>query len=226
MLDGHVFTCAEGTRGFDTNGTISREAATAFLEHGYRFCVRYVRRQAVHPFDLTPSEAQSILSAGLGLMAVQHVAGPGWVPSKKLGKAYGAIAAEEAQRIGIPAGVSVWCDLEGVARHTKGSAVIDYCNTWHIQLAGAGFVPGLYVGDRAGLSADQLYDELRFTHYWGAYNLNSDEEPSVRGLQMKQTEATTADKVPGYGFAFQADMVIGDRLGGRPTVVAPAGWSE
>ena len=129
-------------------------------------------------------------------------------------------------RIGIPSGVTAWLDLEGVTVGTDPADVIDYCNLWHAAVAGAGYVPGLYVGWHAGLNATQLYRDLRFSHYWGAYNLNADEAPIKRGLQMRQAVRTAADKVPGVAFEFQTDRVQGDAFGGHPTLVARDGWLD
>ena len=87
-------------------------------------------------------------------------------------------------------------------------------------------MPGLYVGWHAGLNRTQLYRALRFTHYWGAYNLNSDQAPAVRGLQMKQAESKPLDHVPNFDFLFQTDLIRADALGGRATVIAPESWLE
>src|SRR2546426_4874236 len=95
---------------------------------------------------------------------------------------------------------------------------------WHAAVAGAGYVPGVYVGFHCGLDATQLYRALRFSHYWGAYNLNADEMPIVRGLQMKQSLCKPPDAVPGHTFEFQVDTVRADALGGHPTLVARDGW--
>src|SRR5437867_4842271 len=115
VLDGHVFTVPDGVRGFDANLIIPPNAAAAFIQRGYRFCVRYVRRQTVHDFDLTPDEADGLIGAGLGLMVVQHVESEtAWTPTAAKGAANGDVAATEAQQIGIPPGGMVWCDLEGV----------------------------------------------------------------------------------------------------------------
>jgi hypothetical protein len=224
-LHGHIFTAPDGIRGFDANQPISLSAAAAFREHGYRFCLRYVRRSQVNKHDLSTDEAQGILDAGLALMPVQHVESEKkWIPTPANGTAYGRTGAADCVKIGIPPGVTVWCDLEGVAPGTPAQDVIDYCNNWHAAVAAAGYVPGLYVGWRAGLSASQLYKSLRFTHYWGAYNLNADEVPIVRKLQMKQAVRKPADKVPGFNVDFQTDTIRTDALGGRPAVVAPEGW--
>jgi hypothetical protein len=227
MLHGHVFTAASGLRGFDTDEKITTDTASAFFEHGYRFAVRYVRRAKPHAHDLDAAEGELLLEAGLGLMAVQHVESEkSWTPTAEKGEANGATAADEADKIGIPSGITLWCDLEGVAVGTPAQQVIDYCNRWHSEVARRGFVPGLYVGWHAGLNATQLYRSLRFTHYWAAYNLNSDEAPSVRGVQMKQSSSKPADRPPGVELDFQTDKVRTDALGGRPALVAPEGWLE
>ena len=93
-------------------------------------------------------------------------------------------------------------------------------------MSGAGYLPGVYVGYRAGLSPTQLYRSLRFTHYWGAYNLNVDRHPAVRGLQMKQLRPAPTDRVPDTGIDYQVDKVSADALGGRPTLLALEGWPE
>jgi Domain of unknown function (DUF1906) len=227
MLDGHVYTAPDGARGFDADEKISPRTAAAFYAQGYRFCLRYVGRVKSGAKDLKRSEAQGLLAAGLGLMPVQHVASETqWAPTPGKGRSYGAFAAAEAERIGIPPGVTVWCDLEGVALGTDPNSVVAYCNEWHSAVAKAGFVPGLYVGWQAGLSATRLYRDLRFTHYWAAYNLNADEAPVTRGVQMRQAVRMPKDRVPGVDFLFQTDRVRADALGGRPTLLARDGWLD
>lgn len=227
QLHGHVFTAPDGVRGFDANATIKPAVAAAFHDHGYRFCVRYVRRDKPHSFDLTSDEASALLDAGLALMVVQHVESEtSWSPSADKGEANGTIAAEESDKIGIGSGVTVWCDLEGVAVKTSAEDVIDYCNEWHSAVAAAGYVPGLYVGFHSGLNASQLFRSLRFTHYWGAFNLNADEAPATRGLQMRQAVRKPLDVVAGNKLDFQVDKIRRDTLGGSPTLLGPDGWLE
>lgn len=226
-LPGHVFTAPDGVRGFDTAEKISAATAAAFRRRGYRFCVRYVRRDQPHASALSASEARSLLAVGIGLMLVQYVeSDTSWIPTGAKGTKNGGVAASEAEKLGVPWGVTVWCDLEGVARATPAQDVIDYCNRWHIAVTSAGYVAGLYVGYHAGLTPTQLYRSLRFTHYWGAYNLNQDEYPATRGLQMKQLSAGTKDLVPGTSIDFQVDKISADKLGGRPTLLALDGWPE
>ena len=226
-LPGHIFTAADGVRGFDTAETVSAAAAKAFRRRGYRFCVRYVRRDKPHASALSANEAKSLLTAGIGLMLVQYVESEtAWIPSAVKGTTNGTVAASEAEKLGVPWGVTVWCDLEGVKPGTPAQKVIDYCNRWHAAVSGTGYVPGVYVGYHAGLTPTQLYRSLRFTHYWGAYNLNTDQYPAVRGVQMKQLRPPRKDVVPNFGIDFQIDKISADALGGRPTLLALEGWPE
>jgi hypothetical protein len=206
---------------------VSASAAAAFHRSGYRFAVRYVRRDKPHASALSASEARSLLDLGIGLMLVQYVeSDTSWIPSGTKGTTNGGVAAGEAENLGVPWGVTVWCDLEGVAPGTPSQKVIDYCNRWHIAVTSAGYVGGLYVGYDCGLTPTQLYRALRFTHYWSAYNLNTDQYPAVRGVQMRQFRAATSDFVPGQSTDFQVDRVSADKLGGRPTLLALEGWPE
>jgi hypothetical protein len=160
-------------------------------------------------------------------MLVQYVESESaWIPTAAKGNTNGSVAASEARKLGVPWGVTVWCDLEGVKRGTPAQKVIDYCNRWHLAVSSAGYVPGLYVGYHAGLSPIRLYRSLRFTHYWGAFNLNADEAPATRGLQMKQSVARSSDAVPDISLDFQVDTIRADALGGHPTLLALDGWPE
>lgn len=211
-----------GSRGIDCNTVLSLSSARAFAAKGFQFAVRYVRRSQPHDFDITMHERDTILSVGMGLMIVQHVAPPGWVPTSELGTSYGAVAVMECAKAGIPSGVSTWLDLEGVRPGLDHEQTIQFCNNWYDQVRGAGLQPGLYVGDAPGLTAKELYARLKFRNYWGAYNLNSDEIPMVRGLQMRQHVAKEADFVPGFNSQnLDTDTIFVDALGNTPSVLVP-----
>jgi hypothetical protein len=226
-LPGHVFTAPNGVRGFDTSDTVTPRAAALMHSAGYRFAVRYVRRAKRHPSTLTASESRTLLNSGLGVMLVQYVESEwSWTPSAAKGQRNGSIAATEADGLGFPWGITIWCDLEGIAAGTSSLRIIDYCNRWHEEVSAAGYVPGIYVGYHARLSPLQLYRSLRFTHYWAAYNLNADQYPAVRGVQMKQSQASASAIPSGVGISFHSDRVMSDVLGGQPTLLALDGWPE
>lgn len=221
LLPGSVQPAPPGAKGFDANLTITGEIARAFKEQGYQFCIRYVGRVQNASYDLTAAEARIILGAGLALMVVQHVKQEGWQPTGDLGTQYGADAAQFVRAIGLPPGVSVWCDLEGVAPGTSAADTIAYCNNWCDGVAAAGYSPGLYVGWHSGLTAEQLYDSLRFKHYWQAYNLDQDEVPSVRGVQLRQSPGTGGTIAGVTTESYDDDYTMLDQLGGTAIWLAP-----
>lgn len=214
-LPGKVIEVPAGTRAFDCNAHVSVFAASQFRMQGFRLAIRYVGRVKMAPQDLTASEASGILGAGLGLNIVQHVhpdsEKAGWVPTPALGKQYGAFAAQMAAEIGYGLGGMLWWDDEGVKPGTSHQDVISFGNYWLDQVGEAGFTPGCYVGFNPSLTNDELYKNLRFEHFWGAMNLNSDQIPSVRGLQMKQKLQKVLD-----GITYDPDVVQRDLLGGLP----------
>lgn len=219
-LPGRVIEAPSGLKGFDCNQHLSTAQAKAFRDHGHRFCLRYVPRRRPNPGDITASEAAGILQMGLALMIVQHVQNPGWVPTPAMGAEYGAYAAQSCQEIGLPMGVTVWCDLEGVKRGVDPRDTLQFLNNWHNQVGSAGYTPGLYVGYDPGLTASQLYRNLYFEHYWSAYNLNKDQFPITRGVQMKQEEEQVL-----AGVRFDPDYIEADKLGGLPLMLADAEWT-
>lgn len=217
-----VGSLSDGARGIDANSKIGPKSAKRFVDAGYKFAVRYVRRATAHDYDISSGEMVTLLEAGLGVMLVQHVAPENWVPSGELGTKYGAIAADEAAKVGYLIGATLWCDLEGVAPGTPASEVIAFCNNWWDEVATVGFVPGLYVGFGVVLNATQLYRSLKFTGYWGAYNVNRDQTPIVRGWQMKQYAAKELDLIPGFtNQTMDVDVIATDARGGTPALVLP-----
>ena len=107
-LPGRVLAAPPGVHGFDTNSVLNRRICEVAKARGFEFCIRYLSRQDVQPTgDLSEAEANVILSAGLALMPVQHVAPQNWSPSQALGIRNGKNAAKLARQIGFPEGVNV-----------------------------------------------------------------------------------------------------------------------
>jgi len=215
-----------GELGFDCNQTLSEAHAQEFRKAGFVFALRYLSRStpgASH--DLTFDEASTITASGLGLMAVQHVMKAGWSPTAALGTSQGQAAAANAQAAGLPPGINVWLDLEGVAQGTAAQDVADYCNAWLAEVAPAGYLPGLYVGSGAVLDGEQLYEMLSFTYYWRSGS--NVPEVATRGYCMVQTidASFEIDEV-----AYDSNEVQADELGHVPVwalkVTTPAGEQE
>lgn len=208
-LPGTIQSALSGVSGFDTDTVLTDRTAEQLRASGFRFCVRYVSLGAPEPGDLSHEEALAILDAGLALMAVQHVRSAGWTPTGSLGSIYGAAAATNVRTLGFPAGVNVWCDLEGVASTVGAEAVIDYSNAWYDAVSASGYVPGLYVGAAAVLTGEQLYYDLKFQHYWKS--ASSVPNVAVRGYQLIQAGPdTTAD-----GIEIDTAATQTDRSGGQ-----------
>jgi Domain of unknown function (DUF1906) len=220
MLSGRIESAAPGLHGFDTSAIVSAASAAAFVQQGFAFCVRYLSRsepQAVH--DLSHAEAQAILTAGLCLMAVQHVSKAEWVPTAVLGEQFGTTAAQNAQTVGLPPGMNVWLDLEGVRAGVASSHVIGYCNAWFAEVLAAGYLPGLYVGSGCVLTGDELFWRLRTRHYWRSGSAVPD--VPHRGYQLIQRIASAPDIV--NNIAIDRNISATDALNGCPLWLSPAG---
>ena len=218
-LPGRVVAAPPGVHGFDANSVLNRGICEVAKAKGFEFCIRYVSRQDVQPTgDLSEAEANVILSAGLALMPVQHVAPQNWSPSQALGIRNGKNAAKHARQIGFPEGVNVWLDLEGAKTSTPHETMIAYCNAWFAEVEGAGFVPGVYVGAGAILTGNELFWRLTTKHYWKS----GSRVPDIphRGYQLIQAIIRN-DKIE--GLAIDRNLTKTDSFGGSVLLLSTSG---
>jgi hypothetical protein len=139
-------------------------------------------------------------------MAVQHVSLPGWVPNTNLGTVYGNYAAVYAGTVvGLPKGMNIWCDLEGVAPGTPPADVIAYCQAWYHAVHTAGYVPGIYLGYDTMLTSAQLHNDISFQHYWRAYNGPLVDTRGFQLIQKTQKEVS--------GITIDPDITQFDNIG-------------
>jgi hypothetical protein len=224
MLAGRIEAAAVGAIGFDTADPLNVITAKQFANKGYKFCIRYVGRDGKSPaksdyVDLSSTEADAILSAGLCLSVVQHPLRAGWVPSERLGREFGSAAAILSGEAGLPRGTTVWLDLEGVKSETADTEVIAYCNAWFGELSAVGYDPGVYIGSNPGLTAEQIYWDLKTTHYWkggSSAKAGVPDEIPHRGYQLVQRIHH-----PGTPKEFDSDVVRNDAFGHAFNWVAP-----
>ena len=210
-LNGKIASAAPGLIGWDTDTKVTAAKAKEFYDKGFRFCIRYLTRSkdVENPGDITAAEAALILKAGLALSAVQHVAPAGWTATAALGTQYGKRAASNAKQADLPGGMNLWLDLEGISNASSHQDVIDYCNNWFDAVEAAGYVSGLYVGDRAILTGTELFLKLKTRHYWKSGSAVPD--IPHRGYQMTQYSDHDFDR----------DVTANDRLGGAVLWLAP-----
>jgi len=213
VISANVVSLPDGTMGCDVTIPLNYISAQQYANKGYGFIVRYVGRGdgSKNFIDLTQEEGQVIVAAGLALGIVQHPLDAGWSPTALLGQRFGAAAAGIAGGAGMPVGVTIWLDLEGVAPGAQPDDVIAYCNQWYDEVSAVGYVPGLYIGANPGLSADQLYWDVSMQSYWqGGSGPDAGVPADIpnRGYQMKQ-------RITGSGTSeVDSDVTHADNFGG------------
>jgi hypothetical protein len=111
---------------------------------------------------MTATRLRYVLDAGLAFMPVTFA-----------GEYKDGAADEIAQlrALGIPAGTTVWLDLEGLDPWNMGQTpsglaqLTTLINTWARDIKGGGWMPGLYVGSPQPLTGEELY-ALGVVRYW------------------------------------------------------------
>jgi hypothetical protein len=142
-----------GARGVDSlqfsqNGSAAQ--AVALKESGIDFFVGYLGAMNAARLD-------SVLDAGLAFMPVtfagEYKDGPG-------------DEVAQLKALAIPAGTTVWLDLEGLdAWNTPASDLSRLINAWAKGIKAGGWMPGLYVGAPQPLSGVELF-ALAVQRYW------------------------------------------------------------
>ena len=210
-----VKTATAGMKGFDVDSIMFPSECAYFIQAGYNFCIRYLpRNSSLIPGNLGVLEMNDILESGLSLGVVQHCPEPGWEPSAELGELYGQYAGTYAKQIGLPQGMNIFLDLETPALNASPQSVIEYANSWYDAIAAAGYSPGVYLGYGLPLSPQQLHDDLKFVHYWRAYN---GPDLAIRGYQIVQSTAEVLK-----GISFDPNIVNADLRGGLPMFLSPS----
>jgi hypothetical protein len=146
-------TAFPGARGVDSlpfsNGGTC-EQAKKLAASGLEFFVGYLGA-------MNKARLGYILDAGLAFMPVTFA-----------GEYKDGAADELAQlkALGIPPGVTVWLDLEGIdAWNTPVDKLTALINAWARDIKAAGYMPGLYVGAPQPLTGKQLFS-LGVQRYW------------------------------------------------------------
>ena len=181
------------TWGIDTVLTLTRESAISLLQKNVVFAARYI--------DLTtPAELDDLLSIGMQVTLVTFALE--FDPAHTLAR---------LKALGIPAGVTVWIDVEGSG--LDADTIITKTNAWARALVAAGYETGIYVGAGCPLSSAQL-SALVVTRYWHSVSRVLE---SSRGFCMRQVRP---DDVIIAGVKVDVDVVEPDYRGDLPTFVA------
>jgi hypothetical protein len=136
-----------GARGTDSVTLLGPTSAAALKGLGFDFAIQYLG-------TVNAGVVQAILDAGLAFMPVTYA-----------DRFNGQQAAEQCAALGLPAGVTVWLDLEGIGPGLTPEAVIAQVNAWAKAISDGGYMPGLYVGAGDKLTSQELY-ALSVVRYW------------------------------------------------------------
>ena len=180
-----------GARGIDTVTTLTAESAAALKADGFSFAVRYLG-------SIDASEVAAITGAGLLLSLVTYA-----------DKWDGASTVAELKALGIPAGATIWLDVESV--NEPAAMVIGKIDAWANAVNSAGYQPGLYVGAAQPLTAAQLY-ALEVVRYW--HSMSSVLTPSCGFCQLQLYPAVQV-----AGVSVDIDVIQQDYEGRLPMLV-------
>lgn len=142
-----------GARGIDSlgfsNGGTEKQAQ-ALKDSGIDFVVGYLGA-------MNEVRLQYVLDANMAFMPVTFA-----------GEYKDGAKDEIAQlrKLAIPDGATVWLDLEGMdAWNANVVELAKLINAWALDIKGAGYMPGLYVGAPQPFSGADLY-ALKVVRYW------------------------------------------------------------
>lgn len=151
--------------------SFARPAPAAMASAGYAVVFRYLPNGSARP-DLTVSEAQSYLAAGLGVAAVWESAADRATGGATAGAADGAAAVRNAQQIGYPAGAVIFANVgDFAATPAQFPAIRDYYNEFSRAVTSAGYLCGGY---GTGWIIDQLAPVCKGVWWQNAMNDNGE----------------------------------------------------
>jgi Domain of unknown function (DUF1906) len=146
-----------GARCFDHFGELTPEQAAAMKGAGFDGTFAYVE-------DLTSAQLQVRLAAGLWVAFVIEGLGAA-IPTAALGESMGTSASALLRAMSVPAGVTVFADLEDGQGTNGAPSWQAFGAAVNIATAQAGDIPGAYVAEGTGMTGAELY-ALPARRYW------------------------------------------------------------
>jgi len=182
--------------------------ATLDSDRQIQFAIRYLE-------NLTKTELEYIV--GIGQLAVAFV--------NVAGDFDGPKTTERLSALGIPKGATVFADLESGAfrpeernpfsliRDVFAKDISARINSWAAEVQAAEYVAGLYVGDGALLTSEELFS-LRVTVYWHAASLVVDRHGNEAGPKCgwQLHQLSSPNQVVG-GVQIDFDVLESDHFG-------------
>lgn len=141
-----------GARGIDADTIIDAIHARDLKAAGIDYVHQYLG-------SVSQIGVEDIVAAGLAFMPVTYA--DQWDGQKSV---------RELVALGIPAGTTVWLDVEGPAimpDRIPVATLIANIDGWAREVAASGFQPGAYIGSPQPLTGEELY-ALSVVRYWKA----------------------------------------------------------
>lgn len=163
MTSSTTWIPAVGARGFDTSAAVqSQTQAQQIFQANYVFAIRYVtlpgNPTGVEP--LTTQEAGWLRTAGIAVGLVQPFRTQSTITAAQ-GTTDGQSAAAQAQELGVPGGVVIWADVEGI--DPSECPIVQYLQSWAAAVSAGGYAPGVY---NAALQSSEFAQLTTINHYW------------------------------------------------------------
>lgn len=162
---------------------------------GKNVCVR-----AGYIDHVTPQELADQTSVGIAFMPVTYAL-----------EFDASRAIARLQALGIPTGVTVWLDVEGM--NLDPMTTIVKIDAWANAIAAAGYEAGLYVGAGCPLTSTQL-SWLAVTRYWHSCSIALEPGRGYCVIQLRPNDVTIA------GRDVDINVIQPDYRGDLPTVAA------
>jgi hypothetical protein len=189
-----------GALGADMSTVLTAASAAGLKAEGVRFAVRYLG-------GMTAAELLGILSAGLALIPVTYA-----------DQFDGPSSVAELHALGIPAGCTVFLDVEGIQLGMAPAVLIAKINAWAAALEAGGWQPGLYCGAGSLLTSAELFS-LGVVRYWAGMSRIADRNGQLAEPQCGWSMRQLYDTQSIAGIEVDVDVIGKDWLGRLPTWV-------
>jgi hypothetical protein len=149
-------TPTPGSRWADTIAHITLAGAQALKTAAFTGVFLYAE-------TVTQDDVDNALVSGLEVAFVMYSPDPGYQPSAALGTQMASSACAALKKLNIPAGVSLFVDLESMGGVAADK--VAHANAAGDGITSGGFLAGAYIGAGVGLTSLELY-HLHVVRYW------------------------------------------------------------
>jgi hypothetical protein len=192
-----------GARGTDSVTLIDAVTAAKFKASGVDFVFQYLG-------TVTAQGVADIVAAGLGFMVVTYA-----------DQFDGPKAVAELRALDLPAGCTVWLDVESIGPTVTIASLKAQINSWAAAVFAAGYVPGLYVGANCQLTSLELY-QLAVVRYWASESMIVDRNGQLAAPACGFCVVQCFPSVLWQGVEVDMDFIHEDYQNRLPSWVAAA----